>query len=1045
MISWFVRHPVAANLLMILVCVLGLSTLPQLERETFPDVAASTVRVSMVYPGASALDVDEEICAELEDALTGTAGLADLDCLSVDGRASATAELEEGGDLAQFYNDINSAVSGIGDLPEDAENWSVELGGRDELIAMLAISGIYGKRGLTEYADTLADRLLSLPGVTQATVSGITDRELRVSFDTTALRRYGVSSQDIVNAIGARSLRQPLGAVDTDGSSITLRYADARRSIAELEDLIVIQNPSGGMVRLKDLGQVQIVDTDENMQSFINGTQAAIVTVFKGKEGDAIRIFDEVEEVLEAEREAWPDPFDITVLFNMTELVEERLTLILKNIGIGLVLVFATMWLFFTLREALWISAALPVSFLGTFFLMDSFGITINMITLVALLMAVGLIMDDSIVIAENIERWRRKAGKLEAASRGTLEVVPGITSSFLTTACVFGPLMFVSGTMGQILAYIPMVLLLTLGFSLVEGFLILPHHLSHSGTDDPSEHEHRPAARLLDRFKEGIVIPLVTFLVKVRYFTIGAVIACLMLAIGLVASGQVKVVGFPTIEGDTIQAKISLTTGIERDRTIERVEQLIAALQRVDAELTPGTEGGEKLVERVLVQYATNSNVNDNGSNTATLTVDLLASARRNVKADEVVARWREEAGPLPDVIQASFAQAELGPGGNDLDVELAGRDLEDLEMAASQLLAALTARDDVTEAFTDFYGGRREVQLSLNEYGYSIGLTPQALAAQLRNAFAGSETDSFRTGLSNVTVQVELDDSVRHMADLEAFPILVGGGELAALATVADISVTSSYPVIKRKNGLATAQIIGQIDRATTTPGKIAAVVTGELAPEIMRTHPGVTISIGGASEDEQESQASTMSKLLLGLVGIYLVLAFQFRSYTLPVVVMLSIPFALIGTITGHWALGIDLAMPSFIGFASLAGIVVNNAILFLTFFQTHLKGEDHVAAALDAVRERFRPILLSTGTTVIGLLPLISDGSPQVQVMVPLVVSVAAGLLASMILVILVLPALLSIYFDIFSVERWIAKFDSRDENGTDSSEARASRA
>ena len=1029
MLNWFVRHPVASNLLMVLICVLGLSTVTRIERETFPDVAASTVTVTVAYPGASALDVDEEICAELEDAVTGTTGLADFECLSLDGMASGMAELEEGGDLTQFYNDIFSAVSSIGDLPADAEQPAVGIGGRDELIAMIAISGINGKRGLIEYTDALAERLRSVDGVTKADITGITDRELRVTFDTDALRRYGVSSLDIVNAIGARSLRLPLGDVETDGASITLRYADARRSIAELEDLIVIQNPSGGMVRLKDLGEVHIVDADVNTQSFINGDQAAIILAFKGKEGDSIRIYNQIQAILDEENAAWPAPFALTVTFNMTDLVKERLTLILKNIGIGLCLVFATMWLFFTLREALWISAALPVSFLGTFFLMDAFGITINMITLVALLMAVGLIMDDSIVIAENIERWRKKVGKREAAARGTAEVVPGVTSSFLTTACVFGPLMFVSGTMGQILAYIPMVLLLTLALSLVEGFLILPHHLSHSGSDDPSDHAHRPAARLLEAFKERAVIPLVRLLVKIRYFTVGTVIAALMLSIGLIASGQIKVEGFPTIEGDTIQAKISLTTGIERQRTVERVDQLIAALDRVDARLTPLTEGGAPLVKRALVQYATNSNVNDNGSNTATITVDLLASAKRNVRADDVLEEWRLEAGPLPDVIQASFAQAELGPGGNDLDVELSGRDLADLEAAAAELLQALTQRPDVTEAFTDFYGGRREVRLTLNEYGYSIGLTPQALSLQLRNAFAGSETDSYRAGLSSVTVQVELGDSVRNMADLEAFPITVGGGEIAALSTVANIEVTSSYPVIKRKNGLAVARILGQIDRATTTSAQISAVVTQELGPEILRNYPGISISIGGATEDQSESQASIRSKLMLGLVGIYLVLAFQFRSYTLPVVVMLSIPFALIGTITGHWALGLDLAMPSFIGFASLAGIVVNNAILFLTFFQTHLKGEDHVSAALDAVRERFRPILLSTGTTVIGLLPLISDGSPQVQVMVPLVVAVAAGLMASMVLVILVLPALLSIYFDFFSVEKWIAQFDT----------------
>ncbi|TKZ20595.1 efflux RND transporter permease subunit [Shimia litoralis] len=1029
MIGWFVRHPVASNLLMILICVLGVAYLGDIKRETFPEFAADTVTASVIYPGASAQDVDEDICSSLEDAILGITGLAELNCLSMDGRASATAELEEGGDVIQFYNDVFSAVSGINDLPDAAETPSVELGGRKELVAMVAVSGIDGKQGLKSYTDKLADRLQAIPGVTEAQVSGITDRELRVTFDAMALRQYGVSSRDIVAAVNARSLRQPLGEVDIAAGKLTLRYTDARRSITDLQDLIVLQNASGGMVKLGDLAKIRIVDKDENTQSFIDGQQAAIINIFKSTDADSLRTFDKVNAVLEEARETYPAPFQVTVTRNMTDLVKERLALILKNTGTGLILVFATMWLFFSLREALWISASLPVSFLGTLFLMQAFGISINMITLVALLMAVGLIMDDSIVIAENIARWRQKVGAREAATRGTLEVLPGVAASFLTTACVFGPLMFLSGDMGQILQFIPMVLLLTLAISLVEGFLILPHHLSHSDQTGPATYRERPAGRVLERFKEGIVIPVVAALLKVRYLTVGSVIGALILSIGLVTSGQVKVTGFPSIEGDTIQARISLSTGMPRERTVATVDQLVDALYRVDATLTENTEGSAPLVERVLVQYATNADVDDNGSNTATIVVDLLESSKRNVKADDVLSAWRKEAGPIPDLLQSSFAQAEMGPGGSDLHVEVSGRNLQDVEAATNEIRTTLLARTDVREAFQDFYGGRQEVQLMLNAYGYSVGLTPQSLVEQLRNAFSGAETDSFRTGVSNVTVQLQLSDTIEHLQALENFPVSIGNGKQTALSAVAEMRLTQSFPTVNRKNGLAVATITGQIDRTAITSSGIAKVVTEEIAPEIQKTYPDIQVSIGGAAEDLGKSQSSMLTKLVLGLCGVYLVLAFQFRSYSLPLVVMLSIPFALIGTILGHWGMGIDLAMPSFIGFASLAGIVVNNAILFLSFFQTHLKGGNHAAAALDAVRERFRPILLSTGTTVVGLLPLIADSSPQVQIMVPLVVSVAAGLTASMILVVLVLPSLLTIYFDIFSVSRWISRFDA----------------
>ncbi len=1026
MIPYFVRHPVAANLLMALICVLGASVILDIERESFPEFTPSTVGVTVAYPGASARDIDEEICGPVEDALTGLDGLADLQCRSADGKADATAELVEGGDITVFFNDIFSAVTGVGDSPDGAETPVVEIRAQTDPVAMVVVSGIAGKRGLVEYSDLLADRLLALNGVAAAKVSGISDRELRIVFDENALRRYGLASRDIVDTVNAHSLTEPLGNAKMDTNAIVLRYTDVRRSVADLEDLVVLQDRAGGVVRLRDIARVLIADSDENVNSFIDGEQAAIITVSKSADADSIDVFARVQALLDAERAAYPDPFRLTVINNSADQIEERLTLILRNIAVGLVLVFGAMWLFFSMREALWISATLPVSFLGAFFLMGIFGITINMITLVAFLMAVGLIMDDSIVIAENIARRRQGAGPLEAAARGTMEVMPGVLSSFLTTACVFGPMLFLSGQIGQVLRFVPMVLLIVLALSLIEGFLILPHHLRHSG-GAPGGRGARRAARLLDAFRDRVAVPLAARLVAYRYLTVGTVFAALILSVGLLASGTVKLIGFPGSESDTVIARFSLTSGIDRGQTVATVDRLLAALEQVDAELTPGTEGGAPLVQRILVQYAVNSEVHDNGSNTATVTVDLLESSLRNVKADDVLLAWREAAGPIPDLLQASFSQADTGPSGIDLDVELRSRDLATLEAASADLTKMLIAREDVTEAYRDFDGSRREVRLALNAYGYSTGLTPRALADQMRNAFRGAETDTFRYEKSNVAVRVQLGDTIASLTDLELFPIALPGGRQAALSQVADMTLTTGYPTITRKNGLAMARIRGKIDNAATTPVQISAVVTDVIGPELERRYPGIEIGIGGATEAQNESQASLIRLMLMGLVGVYMVLAFQFRSYALPAVIMFAIPFALIGTILGHWGMGLDISMASLVGFASLGGIVVNNTILFLTFFQTQMKDEDYIRAGLEALRSRFRPIVLSTATTIAGLVPLIADTSPQVQTLVSIAVSVASGLLASMIMVTLVFPSLIAIYFDIFSVGAWKMKF------------------
>jgi len=379
---------------------------------------------------------------------------------------------------------------------------------------------------------------------------------------------------------------------------------------------------------------------------------------------------------------------------------------------------------------------------------------------------------------------------------------MPGVLSSFLTTACVFGPLMFLSGETGKVLQVIPIVLLLTMITSLIEAFLILPHHMSHTQSD-AAKNAGRFVPRLLDRARDGFFIPVATALLRWRYATLGSVFAILILSIGLLASGLVKVVGFPETEGDTVEARIALTSGLS-----------IAGLEQVNAEMTPNTEGGQPLVERILVQYAVNQDVKDNGAYTATVTADLLESDLRNVSANEVLFLWKQASGPLPDLVQSNFTQIAAGPGGDDLDVGLASHDLVQLEAASDALLKALIARDDVTEAYQDFSEGRSEIRLSLTEFAYVTDLTPQAVSSQLRAAFSGTETDTFRQQLSDVSIRVELGDTVPTLADLEQFPIALSGGEQVALSSIADIELTQAYAQITRKTGRL---FLGSLARST------------------------------------------------------------------------------------------------------------------------------------------------------------------------------------------------------------------------------------
>lgn len=1033
MIQFFVRHPNASNLLMIASCILGLSVITGMERESLPEFNPSRVSVSVLYPGASAVDVDEEICQELDSSLSNISDLDELECQSTEGRANATLTMADGGDISQFFNDTLSEVSALNGLPTDAEEPTVAVAARDDLIGLIAISGIEGADSLLRYTDGLAAQLGHLSMVSDARVTGIGNQEYRVTFDALALRQFGLSARDVSDAIAARSLRQPLGTVRTSDQDFSLRYADIRRSVDELESLVLLRNDGGGVVRLSDIGTVALVSGQPELQSFIDDDLAAIIRISKKGDSDAINAFAQVTTVLDAERSRFPKPFSITVINDTTQNIQDRIDVVLGNTAVGLVLVFIVMCLYFSIREAFWISAALPVSFLAAFFVLSLLGVTINMISLIAMLMAVGLIMDDSIVIADNIAKWRRRAGPAAASVRGASEVMPGVLSSFLTTACVFTPLMFLTGEMGSILEVIPVVLLVVLAISVVEAFLILPNHLSHAA-DDHEKQARRIAPRITESVKDKFVLPVVKAFVAWRYLTLGLTFALLIATVGLIASGTVKVIGFPASEGDTIEARLTLTAGTPQSRTKATVDQLLRGLAQVNETYGPKASGGDDLVERVLVRYAVNADVAGNGSHTATITVDLQASEQRNVKANEVLLAWKAAAGLLTDVTQSNFTQTTTGPGGSDLDVILLARDLDQLEAASEALFEKLIARDDVTDAYQDFSGGQTEVALSLNPFGSSSGLTPQQLALQLRSAFSGNETDSFMEELTDLRVQVELSDSINGLSDLEAFPINLAGGGQVALNSVADIEISPSYTQITRQDGAAVARIIGKIDNDATTSAILSQLIRTQYGPEIAAAFPGVSVGIGGATEAQQETQSSIVISLLIGLIGVYLILAYQFRSYTLPIVVMLSIPFAIIGMVFGHLALGLDLSMPSFIGFASLAGIVVNNAILFVTFFEMETKEGNYITAAVEAVSHRFRPILLSFTTTFVGLLPIVFETSPQAQTMIPLVTSVAFGLLSSTLLVVFVLPAALAIYFDFFSIHKWLATRDAL--NATD---------
>ncbi len=1022
MIDFFARHPTAGNLLMLFLAALGLLALPNLQRETFPDFAPQELQISVPYPGASAEDVEEAICQRLEDAIDSVSDVAEMRCEAREGMARATVELEEGGDFPRFLDDVNTEVDAIDNFPEQTEPPVIKELGRTDNVVAIAITGPMSNSDLKAYAEQIKEQLQQLPEVSQVEVNGFSDHQLQIQIPARALRQYGLSMSDIANAVTRQGIDLPAGSLETRDRDMLIRFTDLRRTPEELADLIVVSANSGSEIRLGAIARISDRFELAEEKILFNGERAAVLQVIKTKQQDTLVVMDAVSQFLEQLRPTAPAGVSFIITQDKSSIVRDRLSLLLKNGAQGLILVFLTMWLFFQGRFAFWVAMGLPISFLGALFFMSMFGLSINMITMVALLIAIGLLMDDAIVISENIAtHLRRGKSAMQAAIDGTRQVSPGVISSFLTTISIFGPLAFLSGHMGKVLQFIPMVLILVIAVSLVEAFLILPHHLAHSlkhHENETSRFRQAFDARLI-HFRDNSVGHLVDWAVNQRYWFIGGVIALFLVSIGMLVGGKLKFEAFPDVEGDIIEARILLPQGTPLWRTEEVVAQITRGLNTIDAEFTPLQPESRQLVSNVQTRFNYNLDANESGPHLATVIVDLLTAEERTGHLDDIVNRWREATGDIPDLIALNFKEPAIGPAGIPLEIRLTSPDLEQMKQASLALQEWLSRYRGVFDLSDDLRPGKPELRLRLRDGALALGLDASTIATQLRAAFYGTTASEIQVGPESYEIDVRLAaDDRATLTDIEDFRITTTQGDQIPLSAVALIEQERGFARIQRVDGRRTVTITGDLDTRVANAGEIIADTRDRFIPELLQRFPDVRTSIEGQSKETAKTGGSMLRGFAIGLIGVFVLLSFQFRSYIEPFVVMMVIPLALIGVIWGHLLMGISLTMPGVIGFTSLAGIVVNDSILLVEFLKLRVReGHAVVEAAKMASRERFRAVLLTSITTIAGLTPLLLEKSLQAQILIPLATSIVFGLLATTVLVLLVVPAMYSILDDL----------------------------
>ncbi|MGB5452791.1 MAG: efflux RND transporter permease subunit [Sedimenticolaceae bacterium] len=1022
MIAWFARHPTAANLFMAAIMILGIVSLPGLQRETFPEIQNDKVEVRVVYKGATTDEVEDAICRRLEDALDSITDIDETRCEAREGLGIAIAVMREGAQMTRFLDDVKSEVDAIDDFPDQTELPVVAELGRTDAVVSIAITGPEDPVALKAYAEDVKSRLQTLREFSTVTIKGFSNHQIRIEVDAATLRRFGLSASDIANALQRQSISSPAGELEGEQENVLLRFDDQRKTAAEFENLVIISGSSGAAIRLGEIATISDrFELDEEKVLF-NGRRAAILDITKTRAQDILTAFGAVSDFVAAENERVPPGVRLTLTQDRSSIVSDRLNMLTRNGVQGLIAVFLILWLFFSFRYSFWVTMGLPVSFLGALFVLPALGVTINMISMVGLLIGIGLLMDDAIVIAENIAARLNKGEKpLQAAITGVIQVLPGIASSFATTLLVFGSLAFITGEIGQVLRIMPIVLIVVLTVSLIEAFLILPSHLGHSlmhmHKREPSRFRaafERGFARFRDRYFAAVLDKAI----QQRYLTVGLVLMLMLFAIAMPVGGKLKFTGFPDIEGDVLEARILLPQGTPLSRTEDIVDHLQDVVWSINDELKAQQPEGQDLVQNLTVIFGENPDAYETGPHVARIVVDLLSAEVRNTGLEDFRNRWRDQVGSMTDVIALKFAEPAVGPGGRAIDVRLIGTDLDEIKAAALELKTWFGGFDGVIDLSDDLRPGKREYRLHLKDSAGVLGLDASNIANQVRAAFQGFKTDEFPLGPETYEVELRLAPGDRsNLADLEQLSIVGPDNKLIPLPEVAGVEEARGWARINRIDGRRTVTIQGDVDRARANAQELLDTAKADFFPRLQERYPSIKIDIQGESDESAKTGGSIVRNVLLGMIGVYMLLALQFRGYLAPITVMSVIPTALIGVVFGHMALGLDLTLPSIIGMASLFGVVVNDSILLVVFIRDErAAGVPVRQAARHAAIARFRPILLTSVTTIAGLTPLLLEKSLQAQILIPLAASLAFGLMSATLIALFLVPAIYCILDD-----------------------------
>ena len=1030
-----VVNPVAANMLMVVILVGGWLAARSVPRELFPEFSVDLITVTVPYPGASPSDIEEGICLKIEDNLTGLDGVEEISSESREGIGVVSLKLHADADARKVLDEVKSEVDKI-DFPLEAEDpTTVEVTLRRHVIHV-AVAGEAPEHTLKELAEEIRDEINDLPEVSQVSVSGVRDYEISVEIPEQTLRRHNLTLSEVARSIRESSFDLPAGTIKTQGGEMSIRVVGQRYTAEEFKAIPILTLADGTVVRLGELATVLEGFEDVDIGGQYNGQPAALVSVFKTADEDTIRITDAVKAYVERARGNMPEGITLETWSDMSKVITDRMDMLVRNGLQGLIFVVAVLWLFLGIRLSFWVALGIPVSLLGAIAVMKISGDTLNMMSMFALIMALGLIVDDAIVVGESVySRIERGEPPLDAAVQGTRLVMLPVVGAVATTWVAFVPMLFIPGMMGKFVGILPKVVILALGFSLLECLVILPPHLGHglkrrrergSASDGGRGWARKVRARIdgaIRRFIDERFIPFYRLAARFRYVTVAVALGVLITIGGAIAGGRMRVIVFPRMESDTVRALLILPTGTPISETAA-ARQISLGARKLNDQFQ--AKDGGPVVMKVYSLLGQRSRGGGGGAHIADIVVEFRASEDRDIRSLALVQRWRENTGPIPAALSLTFGGFHGGPGGKQLEVRLLGQPTSALEAAAEMLKTRLAGYPGVTDIEDDALPGKMEMKVRLKPGAEALGINLRTLGSQLRDAFYGNESLKLQRGRDEIKVMVRYPASERRsLGNVEQMRVRTPDGAEVPFNEVADVRMERGYTTLRRVGGKSVVTVSADVDEKAANAEQILKdLEEGGTFQELTSLFPGTKIDQRGQRQQMSESLDALKVWFPIALLCIYTILAVIFKSYIQPLIIMMAIPFGLVGAVIGHWILGYDLTLLSMFGMVALTGIVVNDALVLLDLVNRKIRsGGEVFESVAEAVRERFRPIILTTITTIAGMTPLLAERSFQAQFLKPMVVSIAFGLGFATLLTLVVVPSLQLIGNDLRRGIRW----------------------